>query len=152
LFSGEALAHDNPLKPMNGLERLQADYDGTHVTTGPHPMSFLRSHMGQVTRAIDLPKRKHGETIVIAGVVICRQRPGTAKGHVFISLEDETGIANAIVRSELFEKLRLTITHEPFLEIEGQLQNVDGVISVLARDVRGVNAPTLLAGQSHDFH
>lgn len=81
-----------------------------------------------------------------AGVVICRQRPGTAKGHVFISLEDETGIANAIVRSELFEKLRLTITHEPLLEIEGRIQHVEGVVSVLARNVRGLNAPATIDG------
>ena len=90
--------------------------------------------------------------MTIAGVVICRQRPGTAKGHVFVSLEDETGISNAIVRSELFEKLRLTITHEPFLEIEGQLQHLEGVVSVLARNVRGLNAPAIMEGQSYDFH
>jgi error-prone DNA polymerase len=85
-------------------------------------------------------------------MVICRQRPGTAKGHVFISVEDETGIANAIVRSELFEKLRLTITHESLLEIHGRLQKVDGVISVLAQDVRGLRAPAMIEAQSYDFH
>jgi error-prone DNA polymerase len=152
LFSAEELARGHPLQPMNDIERLQADYDGTRVTTGPHLMSLLRSGLGHVTRAVDLPKRKHGEKIVIAGVVICRQRPGTAKGHVFVSLEDETGIANAIVRSELFEKLRLTITHEPFLEIEGHLQHVEGVVSVLAQDARGLQAPVLIDGQSYDFH
>jgi error-prone DNA polymerase len=152
LFSGEALAETAPLHPMNGVERLQADYDGTRLTTGPHPMSFLRNLLGHATCAIDLPKGKHGQRVVIAGVVICRQRPGTAKGHVFVSLEDDTGIANAIVRKELFETLRLTITHEPFLEIEGKLQHVDGVVSVLAMDVRSLNAPAALANQSYDFH
>jgi error-prone DNA polymerase len=152
LFSGEAQFDAAPLAPMNGVERLQADYDGTRLTTGPHPMSFLRNLLAHATRAIDLPQRKHGERVVIAGVVICRQRPGTAKGHVFVSLEDETGIANAIVRKELFEKLRLTITHEPFLEIEGKLQHVDEVVSVLAKDVRSLNAPAALSGQSYDFH
>jgi error-prone DNA polymerase len=78
--------------------------------------------------------------------------PLTAKGHVFVSVEDETGIANAIVRSELFEKLRLTITHEPFLEIEGRLQHLEGVVSVLAKDAHGLNAPALIEGQSYDFH
>jgi error-prone DNA polymerase len=141
-----------PLLPMNSLERLQADYDGTRVTTGPHPMTFVRSKLPHVTRASDLHLGKHGQKVVIAGVVICRQRPGTAKGHVFVSLEDETGIANAIVRSELFEKQRLTITHEPILEIHGQLQHVDGVVSVLARDVRGLSAPATIDGQSYDFH
>jgi error-prone DNA polymerase len=152
LFSGDALNETVPLLPMNGVERLQADYDGTRVTTGPHPMSFLRNQLGHVTRAADLVDGKHGDKVFIAGVVICRQRPGTAKGHVFVSLEDETGISNAIVRSELFEKLRLTITHEPFLEIEGRLQHLEGVVSVLAQDARGLNGPALIEGQSYDFH
>jgi error-prone DNA polymerase len=137
---------------MNPLERLQADYDGTRVTTGPHPMSFVRGQLPHVTRAVDLAKGKDGQKVIIAGIVICRQRPGTAKGHVFISLEDETGISNAIVRSELFEKQRLTITHEPLLEIHGQLQHLEGVVSVLARDVRGLSAPATIEGQSYDFH
>jgi error-prone DNA polymerase len=141
-----------PLLPMNSLERLQADYAGTRVTTGPHPMSFVRAQLPQVTRASDLYLGKHGQKVVIAGVVICRQRPGTAKGHVFVSLEDETGIANAIVRSELFEKQRLTITHEPLLEIEGRLQHLEGVVSVLARNVSGLNVPVAVDGQSYDFH
>ena len=153
LFSSEGVRERNiPLLPMNPLERLQADYDGTLVTTGPHPMTFVRSHLPHVMRAAELVNGKHGQPVSIAGVVICRQRPGTAKGHVFVSLEDETGIANAIVRSELFEKLRLTITHEPLLEIHGQLQRLEGVVSVLAKDVRGLNAPATVAGQSYDFH
>jgi error-prone DNA polymerase len=153
LFSGEGIeARDRPLLPMNPLERLQADYDGTRVTTGPHPMSFVRGQLPHVTRAVDLAKGKDGQKVIIAGIVICRQRPGTAKGHVFISLEDETGISNAIVRSELFEKQRLTITHEPLLEIHGQLQHLEGVVSVLARDVRGLSAPATIEGQSYDFH
>jgi error-prone DNA polymerase len=152
LLKKGAMDDDTPLVPMNPLERLQADYDGTRVTTGPHPMSFIRSQLIHVIRAADLTKRKHGQKVIIAGVVICRQRPGTGKGHVFISIEDETGIANAIVRSELFEKQRLTITHEPLLEIHGQLQHLEGVVSVLARDVRGLNGPAVIEGQSYDFH
>jgi error-prone DNA polymerase len=153
LFSSEGVAdREAPLVPMNPLERLQADYDGTRVTTGPHPMTFVRSQLPHVTRAADLATGPHGQKVVIAGVVICRQRPGTAKGHVFVSLEDETGIANAIVRSELFEKLRLTITHEPLLEIEGSLQHLEGVVSVLAKKVKGLSAPATLSGQSYDFH
>ncbi len=152
LFSGQSLEGEKPLEPMNGVERLQADFDGTRVTTGPHMMSYMRNKLPHVTRAADLAKGKQGAKIIIAGVVICRQRPGTAKGHVFVSLEDETGISNAIVRSELFEKLRLTITHEPFLEIEGRLQHLEGVVSVLAKDVRGLDAPAIIEGQSYDFH
>jgi error-prone DNA polymerase len=152
IFSGGDDAGTTPLAAMSGLERLQNDYAGTNLTLGPHPMSFLRDRLGHVTLAKDLPNRLHGEKLCVAGVAICRQRPGTAKGTVFVSLEDETGIANAIVRSELFEKLRLTITHEPFLEIEGVLQKIDGVINVLARDVRAVRAPAAIDTQSHDFH
>ena len=153
LFLVQEIAQESsPLFPMNPIERLQADYAGTRVTVGPHPMSFMRQKIPHVTRAADLHLEKHGQKIVIAGAVICRQRPGTAKGHVFISLEDETGITNAIVRTELFEKLRLTITHEPFLEIEGRLQHVDGVISVLARDVRALPTSASIEVQSYDFH
>jgi error-prone DNA polymerase len=131
---------------------LEDDYHVTGVTTGPHPMHFLRAALPHVTRAIDLPGVEHGRFVVIAGVVICRQRPGTAKGNVFISLEDETGVANAFVPSALFEKLRLTITHEPFLEIEGMLQSVEGVVTVLARTIRGLDAPAALVTTSYDFH
>jgi len=152
IFCGEVDAGGTPLLPMTGLERLQNDYDGTHLTLGPHPMSFLRARLGHVTLAKDLTVRRNGEKVCVAGVAICRQRPGTAKGTVFVSLEDETGIANAIVHSELFEKLRLTITHESFLEIEGTLQHIEGVISVLAKDVRGIRAPAAIDTQSYDFH
>ncbi len=144
-------ASDAPLVAMNPQERTQADYQGTGVTTGPHPMSFVRQQIPHVTRASDLAARHHGEKVTIAGVVICRQRPGTAKGHVFISLEDETGIANAIVRSELFEKLRLVITHEPYLEISGQLQHLEGVVSVLTKDVRALTGPVSPGQRSYDF-
>jgi error-prone DNA polymerase len=155
LFSGangaaQAIAA-GPLAPMNPLERLQADYEGTSLTIGPHPMSFLRERLPHVTRAADLARGRDGQPVVIAGAVICRQRPGTAEGHVFVSLEDETGISNAMVRSELFEKLRLTITHEPYLEIHGRLQLQEGVVSVLARDVRGLAGPAEIAAESHDF-
>jgi error-prone DNA polymerase len=102
LFSSVAEGDTHtPLQKMNPLERMEADYDGTSLTTGPHPMTFLRAQLPHATRASDLDHCQNGEEITIAGAVICRQRPGTAKGHVFVSLEDETGIANAIVRSEL---------------------------------------------------
>ena len=141
-----------PLPAMHPLERLQADYAGTRLTIGPHPMSFLRAQLPHVVRALDLGQRRNGESVTIAGAVICRQRPGTGKGIVFVSLEDETGIANAVVRSELFEEMRLTITQETFLEIDGLLQQFDGVVSVLAQNVRALKAPMLAGVQSHDFH
>ncbi len=140
----------SPLEPMTPIERLQADFDGTRTTTGPHPMNLLRS--SHQKRASHLKDCKTASTVTVAGLVICRQRPGTAKGHVFLSLEDETGISNVFVRSELFETNRLVITHEPFLEIEGLLQNINEVISVLARKIRPIPGASVIANQSHDFH
>src|SRR6266436_9623941 len=116
-------------------ERVQADYERMNLTTGPHPMKLLREQLPEVWRASDLGQARHGATVQIGGNVICRQRPGTAKGFVFISLEDETGVANAIVTPDLFEKLRLVITQESFLLIEGALQNTDNVIVVRARHI-----------------
>src|SRR5438067_6910053 len=102
------------------------------LTTGPHPMKLVRAQLPEVWRAIDLAQARHGSVVRIAGNVICRQRPGTAKGFVFISLEDETGISNAIVTPPMFEAERLVITEESFLLIEGRLQHVRNVIHVKA--------------------
>ena len=116
-------------------ERVQADYEGMDLTTGPASDEIAARAIAGCWRAIDLPKARHGSMIQIAGNVICRQRPGTAKGFVFISLEDETGVANAIVTPDLFERLRLLITEEPFLVIEGEVQNTDNVVLVKARNI-----------------
>src|SRR5205814_785654 len=86
-----------------------------------------RAQLPDIWRAIDLAQAKHGSIVRIAGNVICRQRPGTAKGFVFISLEDETGVSNAIVTPDLFEETRLLVTEEPFLVIEGEVQNTDTI-------------------------
>ncbi len=112
---------------MTLSERVRADYETMNLTTGPHPMKLLRESLPNIWRAIDLVHARHGSTIQIAGNVICRQRPGTAKGFVFISLEDETGVSNAIVEPDLFEQFRLVITEEAFLLIEGEVQNSDNV-------------------------
>ena len=105
----------SPLLPMTMPERVKADYDSMNLTTGPHPMKLLRDSLPDIWRATDLSQARHKSIVQIAGNVICRQRPGTAKGFVFISLEDETGVSNAIVTPDLFEKLRLVITEEAFL-------------------------------------
>jgi error-prone DNA polymerase len=141
-----------PLLPMMYGERIQADYTGMQLTTGSHPMALLRHRLPGIWRAADLPKAKPGSIIRIAGNVICRQRPGTAKGVVFVSLEDETGISNAIVSSELFELQRLVLTQEAFLIIEGKLQNVDNVIHVKARRIERLNHDSRVASPSYDFH
>lgn len=142
----------SPLAMMTPRERLTADYQTASLTIGPHPMHLIRSKLADVCLAADLPSRIHDDPIIIAGMVICRQRPGTANGHVFVSLEDESGIANAFVHSDLFEKRRLTITQEPFLKIRGRLQIVDDVITIYAFAVEALRFETDLAASSHDFH
>ncbi len=143
---------DSPLSRMTLPERVKADYDTMNLTTGPHPMKLLRESLPNIWRAIDLPHARHGSVIQIAGNVICRQRPGTAKGFVFVSLEDETGVSNAIVDPDLFEHFRLAITEEAFLLIEGEVQNSDNVILIKAREISPLTHEQLAGTESHDFH
>ncbi len=142
----------SPLAPMDYAERIRADYSAMRLTTGAHPMALLRPKLKDVWRASDLPKAPHGCRIRIAGNVICRQRPGTAKGFVFISLEDETGISNAVVTPPMFEANRLLITEESFLLIEGKLQHVDNVIHVKAERIERLQCDPSVASPSYDFH
>ena len=123
-----------PLPKMSPEERVVADYAGTGVTIGPHPVAFRRQELALrgVLRAIDLPQGRHGRRVRVAGNVITRQRPGTAKGFVFLTLEDETGVANIIVKPDVFAAERVTILQRPFLLVEGVLQLQDGVTSVRA--------------------
>src|SRR5437667_10203048 len=147
-----ATQSESPLPAMTMPERVKADYETMNLTTGPHPMKLLRKNLPNIWRAIDLPHARHGATVQIAGNVICRQRPGTAKGYVFISLEDETGVSNAIVEPELFERFRLLITEEAFLLIEGAVQNSDNVVLIKAREIRPLAHEQLIGSESHDFH
>jgi error-prone DNA polymerase len=144
---------DCPLPAMSAEERLVADYAGTHLTIGPHPMAMRRSELAMrgVMRAVDLSRTRDGRRIRVAGSVITRQRPGTAKGFVFLTLEDETGIANIIVRPDLFDRERFKILDEPFLLIDGVLQNQDGVTSVKAERLH-VLGGVAIEIDSHDFH
>jgi error-prone DNA polymerase len=146
-----------PLKPMTEAERLVADYAGTGLTVGRHPMALRREELAMrgVLRASDLRAARQGRRVRVAGMVITRQRPGTAKGFVFLTLEDETGVANIIVRPDLFARDRLTIVEEPFLIVDGVLQNQDGVTSVRAEQVLGLKggiAGTDLEFDAHDFY
>jgi error-prone DNA polymerase len=142
----------SPLEKMTHLERLQADYLHLSLTTGAHPMKLAREHLPGLCRAGELGRRRAGERVSIGGAVITRQRPGTAKGFCFITLEDETGLANAIVRPKLFEEARLVINLEPALVITGRLQNEQGVIHVMAETITAMPALGLPAGQSYDYH
>ena len=114
-------------------------------------MKLLREKLPNILRAVDLANAKHGATVQIAGNVICRQRPGTAKGFVFVSLEDETGVSNAIVDPDLFERFRLLITEEDFLLIEGEVQNSDNVVLIKTRKIRPLGHDKLVGSESHDF-
>ena len=109
--------------------------------------------MRGVVPAIDLPKARPGRRVRTAGMVITRQRPGTAKGFVFLTLEDETGISNIIIRPDLYATDRLTIVESPFLLVEGILQNQDGVTSIKAERVSRLDGLSDAAAiDSHDFH
>ena len=143
----------SPLQPMNHEERLVADFHGTGLTVGPHPMAYRRDWLNAmgIRRAIELRDIPNGKRLRIGGCVITRQRPGTAKGFVFLSLEDETGVANAIIAPDLFHSNRLLLASERFLAIEGILQNQDNVISVKAERVLPLFV-TKAETTSHDFH
>jgi error-prone DNA polymerase len=142
----------SPLRAMDAGERLHADYAGTGLTIGPHPMALRRSDLALqgVLRAADLPRVHNGRRVRVAGMVITRQRPGTAKGFVFLTLEDETGISNIIVRPDLFDRERMTVVRQPFLLVDGILQHQDGVLSVRAERVEGIEGAASV--DAHDFY
>ena len=142
-----------PLRQMNMEERLVADYGGTGLTVGRHPMHYRRDELRQqqVLSAKELREHRDGAFVRCAGCVIARQRPGTAKGFIFLSMEDETGIANVIVTPDLYEQQRLVVTRSKFLMAEGILQNQDGVIHIKATRLLALT-DSALELRSHDFH
>jgi error-prone DNA polymerase len=144
---------DQPLQQMSTEERLVADYAGTGLTVGKHPMYYIRPelHRKGILSAEQLRSCRDGEYVRIAGCIIARQRPGTAKGFIFLSIEDETGIANAIITPDLYELQRLVVTRARFILVEGMLQNQDGVIHVKAKLLTMLSDRSL-ATTSHDFH
>lgn len=148
------VVRESPLPEMTYPERIEADFSGLGMTAGKHPMALIRSQLPhEVWTSTALDQARDGETVSIAGSVICRQRPGTAKGVVFITLEDETGLSNSIVYADKFEEWRLTITTEPFLLITGTIQRGEGTVHVMAEKVEGLRASRELpAAASHDFH
>jgi error-prone DNA polymerase len=144
---------NSPLAPMTRPERMDADFRGTGLTIGRHPVAYHRAELNKLSacRAIDMQQMRDGSAVSVAGWVIVRQRPGTAKGFVFLTLEDETGVANVIITPQLFEKYRLVLVDHPFLLITGKLQNQDNVFSVKAKSVRALSFK-VAAAPSHDFH
>ena len=143
----------DPRLAMSVPERMEADFRGTGLTIGKHPVAYHREELNKLgaLRAIDIRKLGHGRTVRVAGWVIVRQRPGTAKGFVFLSLEDETGVANIIITPQLFDENRLVLVHDPFLLIDGTLQNQDNVISVKAERVAPLSI-SQAETTSHDFY
>jgi error-prone DNA polymerase len=144
---------NSPLAPMTRPERMDADFRGTGLTIGRHPVAYHRPELNKLgaCRAIDMQQLRDGSLITVAGWVIVRQRPGTAKGFVFLTMEDETGVANVIITPQLFDKYRMVIVDHPFLLITGKLQNQDNVFSVKAKTIRALSF-NVAAAPSHDFH
>jgi error-prone DNA polymerase len=152
----------SPLVPMSAEERLVADFHGTGLTVGPHPLAYRRADLrrADILSAYELTRAPDGKRVRTAGCVIARQRPGTAKGFVFLSLEDETGISNAIVSPAVLDNNRILILSEKFLWLEGILQNQGNVVSIKIDRVRALREVyttdqvdiTDVAVRSHDFH
>ncbi|MBI3804629.1 MAG: error-prone DNA polymerase [Nitrospirae bacterium] len=143
---------DSPLPEMSAYEETMADYQSAQMTAGPHLIAYARERLRAqgVHSAAELAGLLEGERVRTAGSVIVRQRPGTAKGFVFLTLEDESGMSQAILRPALFQRYRAVILSSPALIVEGILQKTDGTLSVRAGRVW----PLKMEGEipSHDFH
>jgi len=144
----------SPLQPMTDGQRTYADFSNSGLSIGKHPMAHYRARMRTlgVLDAATAKAQRNGMVLTVAGCVITRQRPGTAKGFVFMSLEDETGIINIIVQPDLFDRKRQACTTAPYVLVKGVLQSITGVISVKAGDVEELSLGGAATVQSHDFH
>jgi error-prone DNA polymerase len=142
-----------PLKQMTTTERMVADYAGTGMTIGRHPMAYRREELRRsgILSAKELWNVRDGVFVRTAGCVIARQRPGTAMGFIFLSMEDETGIANVIVSPDVYERHRSIVTRSKFIRAEGSLQNQEGVIHVKAVRLVALSEEGLEV-RSHDFY
>jgi error-prone DNA polymerase len=143
------------LRQLDAWEAMLADYGTTGLTLRDHPMQLLRPSLPEhaVTSA-DLQRLPHAATIEIGGLVVARQRPGTAKGIVFLLLEDEHGTVNVIVPPDLYERTRLTVRTEPLVVVQGRLEKLPqagGAINVLARGLRSLEAPDRPMAEVKDF-
>jgi error-prone DNA polymerase len=144
----------SPLSPMTDLQRTRADFANSRLTIGKHPMAHYREQ-ARALGALDAATAKaqrDGLVLTVAGSVITRQRPGTAKGFVFLTLEDETGVVNVIVQPALYDRYREACSTAPYLIIKGTLQSITGVISVKAGEIKELHLDQATIMQSHNFH
>ena len=145
-----------PVPAMTPVELTEADYRMTGISLVGHPMSHVRSVLepNGVRSAIDLLRTgRDGETVAMAGLVICRQRPGTAKGFVFLTLEDETGLINVVITPQRFERQALLISRTPLLLVRGVLQVEQNVVNIRAKQFRALQAAVGAEfARRHDFH
>jgi error-prone DNA polymerase len=153
LFAGVALGDSMPELPrMSRAEQLVLDYATTGVAVGDHAMKVVRSSLpAHYKSAGDLAASTHGERVSTAGMVICRQRPGTASGVVFITLEDETGFINLILWAKTFERWRHVATTSSMLVVHGKVERDKSVVYVVPdrlEKLRLVEVPAM----SRDFH
>ncbi len=153
LLGGASNTTPSPLAEMDALETTLADYRGTGLTTGDQLMSHLRPDLKRrgILSAAELPDVPDGSWVRIAGVVIVRQRPGTAKGFLFITLEDETGMSNLIVVPDVFQRNRTLLQSAGILLAEGPLQAQDGVLHVRAHHFQRLDVDHGALPPSHDF-
>jgi len=143
-----ALDHPHEHLRFGGLaahERLLAEYATLGFSAGAHPFSLVRDALPPgIVPSDKLATREHGATIEVAGLVVARQRPETAKGFVFVLLEDEAGMSNVIVRPDIYDRYRAAVRGEPFLLVHGTLAKDDGTVNVLAEKVEGLQGGAFL--------
>jgi error-prone DNA polymerase len=140
-----------PLDPLAAWDAMVADYATTGLTLGPHPVELLRPELP--ARAIttrDLETLPHDTPVTIGGLVVARQRPGTAKGIVFLLLEDEFGTINLIVPPPVYERHRLAVRTEPLLLAWGKLEKLPmagGALNVYVRGLEPLAAPSTVGAE-----
>lgn len=154
LFARVSDEDESPLTETDAQEDMLTDLRSTAVTTGPHPLAFLRPQLERdgILSAAALGQARDGERARAAGLVIVRQRPGTARGFIFVTLEDETGFANAIVSPDQFERWRTEILGHGALIVEGAVQNRDGVVTIKADHFQPLINRATSETWSRDFH
>jgi error-prone DNA polymerase len=155
LFAGHAPERvDSPLAELSAVEETLADYRASGVTLGPQVMAHLRSALRArgVLSAAELARVPNGRRVRTAGHAIVRQRPGSAKGFCFLTLEDETGLSNAILTPDVFRRFRVALHRSSLVEIEGPLQNLDSVVHVRVRELRSLALPGTMPGDLPDSH